>query len=89
MADNDTQQPISPLAADLITAMFKDSANTTRTLVDSLFAQVADLEAEIAAIREGVTGWFDGAYMPNPDSVLRALHPSRELIDRHRRPEVS
>lgn len=76
--------PISPLVADLITASLSVTHQTTDRLVDSLTAQLADREAELAAIRWSVGELLAGDYMPMPWAIQRALHPSAELVDRFR-----
>lgn len=79
------QQPFSPLVAAVVTQMFTDSAAVNSRVIDNLERTVADLEAELYAIRTDVQRLLDGPYMPNPDLIRSAVFvPSAKLIDEYK-----
>jgi hypothetical protein len=84
MAETRTTKPAGDLLTQLVQANYNAYASTTKTLIDSLIGQVADLNAKLAAIRDGVTLAFDGPYMPTPARVTALLWPSDEVVDRYR-----
>lgn len=79
-------QPISPLVANLVTAMMTASHNTTNALIDGLTEQRDKAEATVDAIREAVIQLLDGPYAPSAAAIERALWPTAEVVDRFRRP---
>lgn len=78
-------QAISPLVADIMTAMMSQTHDVTNNIIESLTARADHSEAEIDAIRAGIQTLLDGPYMPTPDAILRALYPSAEMVDRFHR----
>lgn len=79
-----SETPFSPLIADIITASFSMTADTSQRLIDSLTKQAADLEAEVAAIRDGVLCLLAGDFQPTSAAIERALYPSAERVDLYR-----
>ncbi len=77
-------QPFTPLVAGIVSSMFEQSRVTTATLIDSLTAQLADRDAELAAIRERINALLGGDYMPTPAAILDALYPTQALIAHYR-----
>lgn len=78
-------QPFSPLVADILGAMASQTAAVTNQVMDNYQRQIEDLEAEVWAIREGVSRLLAGPYMPHPDSIWQAtFHPAQELIDEYK-----
>lgn len=77
-------QPFSPLVADVLSAMTAQTASITNQVMDNYQAQVESLEAELYAVRQGVSLLLSGPYMPMPDAIRRAVfYPAQELIDEH------
>ncbi|MEU8157990.1 hypothetical protein AB0B94_30425 [Micromonospora sp. NPDC048986] len=79
-----TEQPFSPLVAQILTANASYAAQTSSALIDSLAAEVATLRAQRAAIREGVRQLLDGEYMPTPAAIIRRLYPTATTVDLYR-----
>lgn len=47
-------------------------------------SQIDDRDAELYAIRTGVSRLLSGDYTPNPDAIRRAVfYPDKELIDEY------
>jgi uncharacterized coiled-coil protein SlyX len=80
-----TEQPFSPLVADILTAMTSQTAAITNQVIDGLTEQLADSRAEVDAIRERIHELLSGPYLPNPEAIERALYPSPEARARYRR----
>lgn len=80
---------IDPLVARILEANSRGLAHTTNTLIDNLTHQAETAEATIRAIREEVELLLSGSYMPTPAAILKALWPSEEFIDHHRKGGVS
>lgn len=80
-----SDQPISPLVAELVSHNVASLARTTNALIDSLTSNLADREAELAAIRHGVSALFDGPFQPSQAAVMAAvLTPNYDLIAYYR-----
>lgn len=76
--------PLSPLVADVFTAMFEQSASITNQVMDNYQAQIESLEAELYAVRQGVSLLLSGPFMPMPDAIRQAVfYPDQELIDEY------
>lgn len=84
-----TTAPVSPLVAELITAGLRMTHATTNQLIDNLTADLAEARAELDAVRTGVNDALDGPYMPQPDTIRRALYPPKAMIDLHMESEES
>lgn len=82
-------QPFSPLVAQILTAQHELSRQISGNLTDSLMAQVADLNAELDAVRSRVMGLVCGDFMPTPVAIQKALYPNKETVARFREPEVA
>lgn len=82
-------QPFSPLVAQILTAQAQFSSQVSGNLIDSLMAQVADLNAELDAVRSRVMGLICGDFMPTPMAIQKALYPSKETVARFRETEVT
>ncbi len=76
--------PMSPLVADIITASLTQTQQVTTRVIDGLQADNADLRAELAAVRDGVTHLLSGPYMPMPGAIERALYPGKDAIAAYR-----
>lgn len=82
---NEQDQPFSPLVGAIFTQMFEQSASITTQVMDNYQAQVEVLEAELYAIRNGVSLLLSGPYMPMPDAIRRAVfYPDKELIEEYK-----
>lgn len=68
------------LVAALVEKNARDLAWTTNQLLAGYKRDYERSQATIAAIRENVARQFDNPWTPQPHLVLRALHPSDELI---------
>lgn len=79
---------LSPLVADVLTAMTAQTQATTNALIEALIKRAEVAEAELAAVRAGVGRLLSGPWMPMPHAIEGALWPSRETVDRHRRAET-
>jgi hypothetical protein len=79
----------SPLVADVISASLSMTHQVTDQLIESLTKQVADLTAELEAVRIGVHDLVGGRYMPTPIAILGALYPSDAAIDACRESDES
>lgn len=78
-------QPFSPLIGQIFTQMFKDSHFTHNAVIEGLQNALDDRDAELSAIRQGVSMLLSGPYMPNPDAIRRAVfYPDKELIDEYK-----
>jgi hypothetical protein len=77
--------PFDPLIAQIITAQFGLSRDTSTALIDTLTEQLADSQAEVDAIRFRVQALLDLDYAPSPDAILRALWPDADMRERFRR----
>lgn len=76
------------LIGRLMSANFRDYSNTTSWLMENYQRQIADLEAELGAIRTRINELFAGDYMPSETAIVQAVfYPSRTLIDQCRKPE--
>lgn len=80
----ETDTPISPLVAELLSASLSITHDTTNRLIDSLTTQLADAHAELGTIRHDVTRLADGNYMPTPAAIGRALWPAARRIQMFR-----
>lgn len=73
--------PVESLMGRLMAANFRDYSNTTSMLIEGYQRTIADLEAELGAIRSGINDLFAGPYMPNQDAIIQAVfypHTRRE-----------
>lgn len=75
------EQPISPLVAQVITASFEMTRQTSDRLIESLTTQNADLCAELDAVRAGIGALLDGPYQPSGAAIYRAMYPSPDFVD--------
>lgn len=70
------------LIGQLMSANYRDYANTTQMLIENLQRTIADREAELAAIRHRINDLFASDYMPTESAIcLAVFHPSKGLID--------
>lgn len=76
--------PFSPTVAAVLSQMIADGHATTNALIDALTARATRAEAELDAVRAGVTGLLSGRYMPTPAAIQQALWPDAETVDRFR-----
>ena len=81
---SDGPVPFSPLLAQVITQMSRDTAYTTNTLLDGYRRDAATHAATLAAIRDRIETMLSGEHMPNPLAILRALYPHESVVDRYR-----
>ncbi len=81
------EAPFSPLVADIITAQFALTANTTNALIESLEAQLAEVRAREAAVQDRILDLVSGPWMPNPNAIKVALFPSAEVVNQYRKGE--
>lgn len=66
----------------LVSANYRDYANTTQMLIENLQRTVADREAELAAIRHRINDLFASDYMPTESAIQQAVfYPSKSLVD--------
>lgn len=72
--------PVSPLVATLVQSMFRQSRDTTNTLIDSLMYQEAHLRAELDLMREATDDLLSGPFMPMPHTLTQALYPLEDAI---------
>jgi hypothetical protein len=77
--------PFDPIIAQIITAQFGLSRDTSTALIDSLTEQLADSQAEVDAIRFRISRLLDQDYAPSPDAILRALWPNADMREHFRR----
>ena len=74
------------LVAELVMANFQALSYTHTQLLDSYRNQLADREAELAAIRYRIEELFSKDYAPSTAAVMRAVFsPQQWLIDQMRR----
>lgn len=64
----------------------RDSFYVTNQLMEGYEEERDDARAELAAIRDHVSGLLAGPYMPTPDRLLQALWPSKATVDQYRSP---
>ena len=72
------------LLVRIVQKNYDDYASTTKTLIDNLTEQVAQLQATVDAIRDGVEESLSGKYMPTPAHVRMKLYPDKEFINSFR-----
>jgi hypothetical protein len=80
-----TDQPISPLVADLMTASLRQTQQVTSQVIDNLTERAEVAEATLNAVVESITDLLTGPWMPTPDALLSALYPSSELVAVYRK----
>lgn len=81
-----TPDDANALLARLMHANLMDYQNTTGTLIESYQRQIADLEAELNAVREGVSSLFYQPYMPTESMVKQVVfYPSKALVEKYRK----
>lgn len=79
-----TPDDANSVLARLMHANLVDYQNTTGVLIESYQRQIAELDAELWAIRTRVADLFGGPYMPNESAIKQAVfYPSRSLIEEH------
>lgn len=78
---------IPPMIGDLIGAQLADNRKTTDLLIANLRAQLADRDAQLAAIRWGMERLIYGDYMPTTNALAKALNPTPDVVGRFRRNE--
>lgn len=84
------QVRIPQLVVDLMAANHRDYVAITNSLIKNLRHQLADRDAELAAIRLRVNDLFAGDYMPTESAILQAVfYPSKALRERLRESAVS
>jgi hypothetical protein len=84
-----TDPPFFPLVAQVIQANYAMTADVTNRLIESLEAQLAGAHARMDAVEDGVMRLISGNFMPTPNAIRDALHPSAEMIARYRRDGAS
>jgi hypothetical protein len=63
----------------------RDYQYVTQNLIEGLQRQLAQTQAELAAIRVRVNDLFDSDYMPTESAIIRAVfYPDAKLIERMR-----
>jgi hypothetical protein len=78
---SDEQHPvIDPFLADVMTHMLGESQRVTNQVMDNYKAEIAELKATIALIRDGVLTAYDKPYIPQPQVVVACLYPTTERI---------
>lgn len=60
--------------------MVNDSHAISGALIDNLTNERDELAAELELIREGIGTLYDKPWIPNQDTVLRALYPGYDTI---------
>lgn len=84
-AATEQDQPFSPLVADILGAMASQTAAVTNQVMDNYQRQIEDLEADLYAIRQGVSLLLSGPYMPMPEAIRAAVfYPAQNLIDEYK-----
>lgn len=76
--------PFSPVVASVLSKMIADGHATTNALIDAWTARATRAEAELDAVRAGVTRLLSGRYMPTPAAIQHALWPDDETVDQFR-----
>jgi hypothetical protein len=76
------------LALQLMGASAEGLANTTNSLIDNLTAERDELRATLAAIRDQIDGLFGLAWTPSQTAILRAIWPSKDVINRYQQGET-
>ena len=84
MTTADSDQPFSPLVADILTAQSEYTAGVANAVIDGLQKEVSELTATLAAVREDVGALIYGRWMPTTAAIDAALWPSKERIDQLR-----
>ena len=70
------------LVGRLVQANYNHYANTTSRLISNYRNQLADREAELAAIRHRIEDLLCSDYMPSSDAIAKAVfYPSKDLMD--------
>lgn len=64
----------------MVMAQYQGYSNTTQTLLDNLMQQNKALQAELAAIREGVVEAYSHSWIPQKELVITALYPLPSYI---------
>lgn len=89
LGDEPSGETMPVEAVALIAALTEKNAHDLHYITDQLMesykAQAEEAQAELAAIREGITSLFDGPWMPSPDAVRMALWPSTNHVNRYRK----
>ena len=90
IADPDSiESGLGGLVGKLMHANLRDYQGTTQMLLENYQSQIADLKAELAAIRITMSDLFSGDYMPNESAIQRAVfYPNRDLVERCREAEL-
>lgn len=79
------EQPFSPLVGAVLTQMIEDSAATSKLLQELNEARILDRDAELYAIRTGVSRLLDSPYMPTSDAIHEAVfYPDWTLVESYR-----
>lgn len=79
---SDSPPDPAALIGQLTSANYRDYANTTQALIESLQRTIADREAELAAIRVRINQLFASDYMPTESAIQQAVfYPSKKLLD--------
>jgi hypothetical protein len=80
--------PTETLIGQLMSANFRDYSRTVQMHSELQEKRIADLEAELGAIRTRINELFAGPYMPTQNAVEMAVfYPDKDLIEQCRRPE--
>lgn len=76
---------IDPFVVQLLEANSDALAYTTNKLLDAYKEQAETNQATLDAIRSHIDSLLSGPWMPTPDTLLRALWPTKELVDKYRK----
>lgn len=93
LGDEPSGETMPVEAVELMGALIERNAHDLHYITDQLMEsykrQAEEAQAELAAIREGITSLFDSPWMPSPDAVRMALWPSTNHVNRYRKGDAS
>jgi len=86
-----TDTAASSLVVRLMAASARDTAHITNQLLETVAAQLADRDAELAAIRTRINELFYRSdYMPSQTAIIDAVfYPDADLIAHLREPSLT
>jgi len=73
-------QALSPLVAEIWSASLKSTFDVSNRVVENLEHCLLEREAELAAIKADVERLLAGPWMPMPEAIHRAVHPTSRRI---------